>query len=68
MSAPWKVGKWPPGEYVDFPWYACDRGSWFGRWLPGRSFKTHAEAIDYAVKSARYFAGSGGTGGNQCNP
>ena len=55
MSAPWKVGKWPPGEYVDKPWYAHDRGGWFGAGLPGRSFATHAEAITYATKTARYF-------------
>jgi hypothetical protein len=56
MSAPWRVGRWKRGEYADKPWYACDRGGWFGRGLPGRSFKTHAEAITYAVKMARFLA------------
>lgn len=56
MNAPWKVGRWPRGEYADKPWYAHDRGGWFGRYLPGKSFRTHAEAIDYAVRTARYLA------------
>ena len=51
-EAPWKVGRWAEGEYVDRPWYAHDRGAWFGRYLPGQSFKTHAEALRYA----RYMA------------
>ena len=53
MTAPWRVGRWLDGEYVDKPWYACDRGGWFGRGLPGRSFTTHAEAMNYAVKMCR---------------
>lgn len=51
MSRPeglWRVGRWAPGEYVDLPWYACDRGGWFGPGQAGRSFKTHAEALEYA--------------------
>ena len=56
MSAPWRVGRWPKGEYADLPWYACDRGGYFGKGLPGGSFKTHAEAMSYAVKTARYLA------------
>ena len=38
------------------PWFACDRGGWFGKGLPGRSFKTHQEAITYAAKMARFFS------------
>lgn len=53
MSAPWKVGKWAPGEYLDYPWYACDRGGHFGHGLPGASFRTWAEAMSYAVSTAR---------------
>lgn len=49
----WQVGKWAVGEYVDLPWYACDRGGWFGKGLPGRSFSTHAEAIAYADRMVR---------------
>jgi hypothetical protein len=47
-TAPWKVGKWHPSEAGDRPWYAHDRGAWFGNGLPGRCFKTHAEAFAYA--------------------
>lgn len=49
----WKVGRWAPGEYVDLPWYACDRGGWFGKGLPGRSFRTQAEAMAYADRMVR---------------
>lgn len=52
-QAPWRVGKWLPSEYLDLPWFACDRGGWFGKGLTGRSFPTHAEAIDYATRMAR---------------
>jgi hypothetical protein len=48
-TAPWRVGKYHPSETGDLPWYACDRGGWFGKGLPGRSFKTHTEAINYAT-------------------
>lgn len=50
---PWRVGKWCWCESFDKPWFACDRGGWFGRGLPGRSFKTYAEAMEYANRMAR---------------
>lgn len=53
MKKPWTVGKWAEGEYVDHPWYACDLGGWFGRGLPGKSFPTFAEAMNYATMMAR---------------
>ena len=56
IEAPWRVGKWAVGEYADRPWYACERGGWFGRGLPGRSFRTHGEAMDYAVRMCRLLA------------
>lgn len=52
-TAVWFVGRWARGEYVDLPWYACDRGGWFGKGLPGRSFKSHAEAQSYADRMVR---------------
>ena len=52
-AAPWRVGRWAPGEYADYPWYACDRGGWFGRGHPGASFATWGEAMSYAVGMAR---------------
>mgnify|MGYP006928163392 CR=1 FL=1 len=55
-EAPWRVGKWHPSEQGTFPWFACDRGGWFGKGLPGRSFKTHQEAITYAAKMAKFFS------------
>lgn len=44
----WKVGKWR--EYADLPWYAHERGAWFGKGLPGASFATHGEAIAYVSR------------------
>ena len=52
-TAVWFVGKWARGERGDLPWYACDRGGWFGKGLPGRNFKTFAEAQSYADRMAR---------------
>ncbi|AID58879.1 hypothetical protein PBI_GAIA_60 [Mycobacterium phage Gaia] len=46
-SHKWRVGKWPLGGCMDKPWYAVDRGGWFGKGLPGHSFKTHGEAMAY---------------------
>lgn len=51
-TAPWRVGKWHPDDADELPWYACDLGGWFGKGLPGRSLKTHAEAISYATYMA----------------
>ncbi len=53
VGKPWRVGKWARGEYVDKPWYACDRGGWFGCGFPGRSFASFGEAIVYADRMAR---------------
>lgn len=47
----WKVGKFD--EYVDRPWYAHDRGRWFGPGQAGRTFATWEEAFAYADRKAR---------------
>ncbi len=52
-NAPWRVGKWCWCESYDKPWFACDRGGWFGKGLPGKSFGTFSEAMEYATRMAR---------------
>lgn len=47
----WKVGKFD--VYVDRPWYAHDRGRWFGPGQAGRTFATWEEAFAYADRKAR---------------
>lgn len=48
----WRVGKWAAGEQGQYPWFACDRGGWFGKGHPGQSFRTHGEAVAYAHRMA----------------
>lgn len=52
-NAPWHVGKWYWCETDEYPWFACDRGGWFGKGHPGQSFRTHSEAMEYAAQTAR---------------
>jgi hypothetical protein len=47
----WKVGKFD--QYVNRPWYAHDRGRWFGPGQAGRTFATWEEAFAYADRKAR---------------
>lgn len=53
MKGLWRVGKFAPGEQGTRPWYACDRGGWFGPGQSGRTFKTWGEAFAYADQKAR---------------
>lgn len=52
---PWRVFKGVGPDYGDRPWMACDRGGWFGAALPGKSFRTHDQAIRYATMAAQLF-------------